>query len=99
MWKIHRKLSAAIVSSLALILIGGNARADDAKKPIDFVHNGGFEEEGLWSFIPSGADASGKVVENVAHSGQHSYLMTSKTGFAPNVYARIVQLQTGLRPY
>ncbi len=66
---------------------------------INLVHNGGFEEDGGWPFIPSGADASGDFVDNVAHTGKRSYHMSNKSGFAPNVYARITQLQSGLKPY
>src|SRR5690349_7577578 len=85
-----------LVACIVLIACG-SARADDAKKPINLVHNGGFEEDGQWPFIPSGANASGGTVDDVAHSGKRSYRMTNKSGFAPNVYARIVQVQSGLK--
>ncbi|HSU54462.1 MAG TPA: beta-galactosidase, partial [Candidatus Dormibacteraeota bacterium] len=31
--------------------------------------------------------------------GQFSYKLTNKSGFAPNVYARVVQVVTGMQPY
>ncbi|HTL29933.1 MAG TPA: carbohydrate binding domain-containing protein, partial [Tepidisphaeraceae bacterium] len=81
------------------IMLCGVAQADEAKKPINLVKNGGFEEEGSWPFIPSGAVSEGKIVAGIAHSGRHSFWMTNKSAFAPNVYARIVQPQSGLRPF
>src|SRR5690349_14986989 len=89
----------SIVFVCLLAFCSSVALAEEATKPINLVHNGGFEEEGMWSFIPSGAQASGDFVDNVAHSGKHSYRMSNKSGFAPNVYARIVQLVSGLRPF
>jgi hypothetical protein len=66
----------------------------------DRAVNGGFETDAAWAFISnSGADASGATSAEQAHSGVHSYKVTNKTGFAPNVYARAVQVVTGLEPF
>src|SRR3982750_818881 len=99
MRKIHRQMMRALVSSLFIVLISLSAVAEETKKPINLVRNGGFEEAGLWPFVPSGADASGGIVDGVAHTGKHSCLMSNKSGFAPNVYARITQPQNALRPF
>jgi hypothetical protein len=89
----------SIILAFAVAVCGSAALAQETTKPINLVRNGGFEEEGMWPFIPSGANASGDVVDYVAHSGKHSYHMSNKSGFGPNVYARIVQLESGLRPF
>jgi hypothetical protein len=69
-------------------------------KPIgpNLAANGGFEQGG-WAFSVVGAQATGAVVDDVAHSGKHSFKITNKSGFAPNVYARAYQVVTGLEPF
>jgi hypothetical protein len=72
-------------------------------KPIggDRANNGGFEKgtEG-WPFAAmNGCQASGDVVSDQVHSGSKSLKITNKSKFAPNVYARIFQIVSGLDPF
>ena len=62
--------------------------------------NGGFEQQsGGWSFILSGANATGQIDDGQKHEGRYSYKLTNRSAFAPNVYARLVQSISGLRPF
>ena len=62
--------------------------------------NGGFEQQSAgWSFLATGAAATGGIDEAVKHQGRYSYKITNKTGQTPNVYARLVQMVSGLRPF
>ncbi len=66
----------------------------------NLVSNGGFEQGGAgWQFVSTGAKATGQVDATEAHEGKYSYKLTNKSGYAPNLYARIVQMVAGLRPY
>ncbi len=52
-----------------------------------------------WRFVSTGANATGQVDSAEKHEGKYSYKLTNKSGYAPNLYARIVQEVSGLRPY
>ena len=64
------------------------------------VANGGFEQDGAgWRYLSTGANATRRVDDAEAHEGKYSYKLTNKSASAPNIYARIVQEVSGLRPY
>jgi Beta-galactosidase/Carbohydrate binding domain len=66
----------------------------------NLVRNGGFEDGmSSWQFLVTGAQASGAVDGAEAHEGKHSFKLVNNTGQSPNVYARVVQTITGLRPF
>ena len=66
----------------------------------NLVVNGDFEQGGAyWNWHNSGADAAGAVDSSEKHSGKSCYKLTNKSGFAPNRYARIYQMVSGLRPF
>jgi hypothetical protein len=66
----------------------------------NLVVNGGFEQGGAgWRFVSTGAVAGGQVDGAEAHEGKYSYKLTNKSGYAPNLFARIVQEVSGLRPF
>jgi hypothetical protein len=66
----------------------------------NLVHNGSFEEgTGSWQFLSQGAQATGDLDCTVAHDGKCSFKITNKSGQQPNIYARIVQFVTGLKPF
>jgi hypothetical protein len=91
----------ALAASLMFVSFSFAAAAP-ATKPIgaDRAINGGFEGDGGMSFLSTnGANATGGITKEQAHSGTHSYKLTNKTGFAPNVYARAFQIVTGLEPF
>jgi hypothetical protein len=68
--------------------------------PSNLVGNGGFEQGGAgWRFVSTGANATGQVDSAEKHEGNCSYKLTNKSALAPNIYARIVQEVSGLRPY
>src|ERR1017187_6604481 len=68
--------------------------------PANLVVNGGFEQEGAgWRYVNTGVIAAGKVDGAEAHEGKYSYKLTNKSAQAPNLFARIVQEVSGLRPY
>ena len=68
--------------------------------PGNLVANGGFEQgDAGWRFVSTGANATGQIDGAEAHEGKYSYKLTNKSAFAPNLYARIVQEVSGLRPY
>lgn len=72
----------------------------DAAAAPSLARNGGFEEGGAyWSFSANGANASGKVVTGEAHSGTNCFRLSNRSGFAPNVYARVTQMVRGLEPF
>jgi hypothetical protein len=79
------------------------AAQEQAVRPAygDLAHNGGFEQ-GLayWQFlVNNGAKASGQLDATEKHQGKNSFKLTNASGRAPNVYARITQTITGLRPF
>jgi len=64
------------------------------------VRNGGFEQGGAdWRFLSTGANATGQIDSLEVHEGTNSYKLTNQSGYAPNLFARIVQNVSGLRPY
>jgi len=64
------------------------------------VRYGGFEDvDTAWQFHASGAAAEGAVTAAAACTGAKSYRLTNRSGFAPNVYARIHQTIGGLAPF
>ena len=66
----------------------------------NLVANGGFEQGAAgWRFVSTGAIAGGQVDGAEAHEGKYSYKLTNKSGYAPNLYARVVQEVSGLRPF
>lgn len=66
----------------------------------DLVVNGGFEPDAAgWQFTLNGAEATGQVDSAEKHSGQNSFKLTNKSGFAPDRFARLFQIVRGLRPY
>jgi hypothetical protein len=68
--------------------------------PANLVANGGFEQGGAgWRFVSTGANATGQLDAAEKHEGKYSYKLTNQSGYAPNLYARIVQEVAGLRPY
>ena len=68
--------------------------------PANLVANGGFEQGGAgWRFVSTGANATGQLDAAEKHEGKYSYKLTNRSGYAPNLYARIVQEVAGLRPY
>jgi hypothetical protein len=76
------------------------ATQQPATAQTNLLLNGGFERgsEG-WSFLASGAVATGSVDNTQSHEGRCSFKLTNQSAFAPNVYARVVQVVTGLRAY
>src|ERR1700733_15801191 len=82
------------------LLATGCAMAADPLPATNLVFNGGFEQGGAgWVFSANGAKAGGGVVTNQAHSGQNSFWLENASGFAPNVFARVTQVVTGLEPF
>jgi len=68
--------------------------------PGNLVVNGDFEQGGAgWQFLSTGAKATGQVDTAEKHGGKYAYKLTNQSGYAPNLYARIVQDISGLRPY
>lgn len=93
----HHLLSAVVVSLWIsnLALCEATLRTQGS-----LLSDGGFEQGGAgWQFLLSGADAKGELDGAVQHEGKFSYKITNKSGFAPNVYARIQQMVSGLRPF
>jgi hypothetical protein len=71
-------------------------RPDESK----LVANGSFEDGTAgWSFLVSGANATGVLDSTEKHEGRNSFKLTNRSGFAPNVYARVTQLVSGMRPF
>ncbi len=71
-----------------------------ARRP-NLVVNGDFEQGGAgWQFsCMGGAQATGQLDAAHVHQGKYSYRLENKSAFAPNVYARVYQVVSGLRPY
>src|ERR1035437_4608019 len=66
----------------------------------NLVANGDFESGAAgWPFVSTGANATGQLDEAVRHQGKYAYRLTNKSGYAPNLFARIFQVLPGLRPY
>jgi Beta-galactosidase/Carbohydrate binding domain len=66
----------------------------------NLVVNGDFEQGGAgWQFVSTGANATGQTDDTERHQGKYSYKLTNQTAQAPNIFGRIVQIVTGLRPY
>lgn len=66
----------------------------------NLVRNGGFEQgTQSWEFLLHGANATGQLDSAVKHEGKSSFKITNKSGWAGNVYARIVQTVSGLQPF
>jgi len=66
----------------------------------NLVHNGGFEQGTQdWDFLVRVANASGQLDCTERHEGKCSFKIANKSGWAPNVYARVVQMVTGLQPF
>jgi hypothetical protein len=66
----------------------------------NLLSDGGFEHGGAgWQFLRTSADATGQIDGTTQHEGKYSYKITNKSGYAPNVYARITQTVSGLRPF
>ena len=87
--------------ALAVTLCCAGAALGETNAPAhtNLVVNGGFEQGGAgWQFLLTGANATGQVDGAERHEGKY-YKLTNKTGQAPNIYARITQGVTGLRPY
>jgi hypothetical protein len=98
-----RSIAAAFLMVVLGALSGASAApASPTTQPIgaNLVTNGSFEQENAyWPFVPNGAQSSGEAVSTDAHSGKSCYKLTNKSGFAPNVFARIDQVVPGLEPY
>jgi len=95
MWRIF--FSAATGLWLSVAAFGQH----EPRAATNLVTDGGFEKGGAgWQFLTSGgANAAGHVDETEKHEGKYAYKLSNKSGFAPNVYGRIVQVVSGLRPY
>jgi hypothetical protein len=67
----------------------------------DLLVNGDFEQGAAgWQFAcMGGAQATGQLDDAERHQGKSAYKLTNKSSFAPNVYARIFQTVSGLRPF
>jgi hypothetical protein len=66
----------------------------------DLVRNGGFEQGTQdWDFLTRVANATGQLDSTEKHEGKTSFKISNKSAWAPNVYARIVQIVSGLRPF
>jgi hypothetical protein len=86
-------------SVLVALWIGGTAYCENLAQT-NVVSDGGFEQGGAgWQFLCPGADASGQIDATRKHEGKYSYKISNKSGYAPNVYARITQMVSGLRPF
>ena len=85
------------------VMVGFSGAAFGETKPPaqgNLVANGGFEQGAAgWRFVNTGVVAAGQVDGAEAHEGKNSYKLTNKSGQAPNLFARIVQEVSGLRPY
>jgi hypothetical protein len=88
--------------ALAVTWWFSSAAFGETKPPAqgNLIGNGGFEQGGAgWRFVSTGANATGQLDGAEKHEGKYSYKLTNKSGYAPNVFARIVQEVSGLRPY
>jgi hypothetical protein len=95
MWS---RISLALVVSVWL----SGAALGETQPPTqdNLVVNGSFEQGGAaWRFVSTGANATGQVEGTEKHEGKYAYKLTNKSAQAPNIYARIVQEVSGLRPY
>src|SRR5580658_11009884 len=82
------------------LLAAGCAMASGAPVGTNVVFNGGFEQGGAgWAFSANMARAGGGVATNHAHSGSNSFWLDNQSGLAPNVFARVTQVVTGLEPF
>jgi hypothetical protein len=88
--------------TLAVTLWLSGTAFGEAKLPVqgNLVANGGFEQESAgWRYLSTGANATGQADNAEKHEGKYSYKLTNKSAWAPNIFARIVQEVSGLRPY
>ena len=95
MWS---RISLALVVSVWL----SGAALGETQPPTqgNLVVNGSFEQGGAaWRFVSTGANATGQVEGTEKHEGKYAYKLTNKSAQAPNLFARIVQEVSGLRPY
>src|SRR5512146_135687 len=86
---------------LVLGMLMANAALAQIQRPpahTNLVVNGGFEQGG-WNFLVSGAAATGGVDNAEHHEGRCAYKLTHRSAFGPNIYARIVQMVSGLQPF
>jgi len=81
---------------LAQAAFGGVTRPSQG----NLVRNGGFELGTRdWQFLINSANATGQLDSTERHEGKFSFKITNKSGWAPNVFARIVQTVPGLQPF
>lgn len=99
---IKRVVIRSVLLVFLAVLSFTNALVAQIKRPPleNVLVNGGFEQQTAgWSFLTTGATATGGIDGTVKHEGKYSYKISNRTGFAPNVYARLVQMVSGLRPF
>jgi hypothetical protein len=94
------QLSACSVTfALALLTAQAAFAVDTTPAQTNLVCNGGFEQStACWQFL-SQANATGQLDTAEKHDGKYSFKMTNKSGQSPNVFARIVQIISGLKPF
>ena len=89
-----------LASSVMLALSGAAFGEPKAPAQGNLVVNGGFEQGVAgWQFVNTGVVAGGQVDSAEAHEGKNSYKLTNKSAQGPNLFARITQEVSGLRPY
>lgn len=94
-------MNRAVCVVLALLsIVAASGQALEPAAGPNLILNGGFEDAGAnWSFVSTGAVATGEATTQTAHSGKYSYKLTNKTKQSPNIYARIFQTVAPLDPY
>jgi hypothetical protein len=93
-------LKSRNVTLAMALLAAGCAMAADPSAGTNLVSNGGFEEGAAgWVFSASMAQAGGGVASDHAHSGTNSFRLENHSDFAPNVFARVTQVVSGLEPF
>src|ERR1035441_7405137 len=89
-----------LASSVMLVFSGAAFGESKAPAQGNLVVNGGFEQGAAgWRFVNTGVVAGGQVDGVEAHEGKNSYKLTNKSAQGPNLFARITQEVSGLRPY
>ncbi len=99
------RLAALVLSMAITSWSGGPQRAAAEAAPnvasVNVALDGGFEKDAAgWSWSANnGAQATGALDTQEKHSGRQSYRISNASAFAPNVYARLAQMATNLRPH
>ena len=100
---LRTRTSQVVPYTLLLLLLASLASKvwGQSAAQTNLVADGDFEQgAAAWQFTTmGGANASGQLDTNQVHAGKYAYKLTDRSGFGPNVYARVFQVVRGLRPY